>query len=106
MTDDVCLAGAPARNGVCGEPGCVCDRRKPSRVIVIVQGGIVQSVMASGGVSASVIDHDAWWECGTWRYGEGPARFEHEGDCLEHTPEDVAEYVALVAEADGLSDAY
>jgi hypothetical protein len=25
MADDVCLAGSPARNGVCGEPGCVCD---------------------------------------------------------------------------------
>jgi hypothetical protein len=23
--NDLCLAGNPARNGVCGEEGCVCD---------------------------------------------------------------------------------
>jgi hypothetical protein len=22
--DDVCLAGAPARRGICGDPDCVC----------------------------------------------------------------------------------
>ena len=32
MTDDVCLAGAPARNGVCGAPGCVCDPTPPCPV--------------------------------------------------------------------------
>lgn len=68
------------------------------RAVVVVEGGIVQSVMTRTPLNVDVLDHDDFENCGSWRTGD----FLHAPDCPDHDGGEVAEYVALAREADAL----
>lgn len=68
------------------------------RAVVVVEGGIVQSVMTRTPLNVDVLDHDDFENCGSWRTRD----FVHAPDCPDHDGGEVAEYVALAREADAL----
>lgn len=78
------------------EDFAACVDRPAIRVIVNVEGGLVQNIDASAKVDIDVLDHDNFENCANTR-GDVDT-WTHEDDCEDHSHVEWLTYVALAKE--------